>query len=48
MSDEDRKYLRFVKKLRPSIDVFGRLVQILTKVQDETNRILKNSSLGKA
>lgn len=47
MTNEDRKYLRSVKKLKPSIDVFGRLVQILTKVQNETDQLLKSSLLGK-
>lgn len=47
MSEEDRKYLRLVKKLSPSIDIFRQLVRILTKVQDETDQLLKTSLLSK-
>ena len=47
MSEEDRKYLRSVKKLRPSFEVFEKMVQILKNVQEQTDQLLKNSLLGK-
>lgn len=48
MSEEDRKYLRSVKKMMPSFEVFEKMVQILTNVQKQTDQLLHNSSLGKA
>ena len=48
MNDEDREFLRSTKKMTPSLEVFERMVQILTNVQEQTNQILKNSLLGKA
>jgi len=41
MNEEDRKYLRSVKKLRPSLEVFKRMVQILKGVQQKTDQMLK-------
>jgi len=40
MNDEDRKYLISVEKMRPSFEVFERMVQILTSEQEETDRLL--------
>lgn len=48
MSEEDRKYLRSVKKMRPSLEVFKKMVEILNNIQDQTNQLLKTSLLGKA
>ena len=48
MSDEDRKYLRSIKKMRPSLEVFKKMVEILKNVQEQTNQLLQNSLLGKA
>jgi len=47
MSEEDRKYLNSVKKMRPSSEVFGRMVQILTGAQKKTDQLLDtlNTSL---
>lgn len=49
MNDEDRKYLRFLEKKRPSLEVFERMVQILTNTQRETEQlfIALNTSLLK-
>lgn len=47
MSDEDKKYLRSVNIRRPSFEVFEKMVQILSKVQEKTNHLLKNSLLVK-
>jgi len=47
MSEEDRRYLRSVKKLRPSFEVFEKMVQILTSLQAKTDQLLQNSLLGK-
>lgn len=47
MSEEDRKYLRAVKKMRPSFEVFKRMVAILTNIQEKTDQLLKTSLLGK-
>lgn len=49
MNDEDRKYLRFLEKKRPSLEVFERMVQILTNTQRETEQlyITLNTSLLK-
>jgi hypothetical protein len=47
MNDEDRKYLRYVKRLRPSLEVFERMVQILKNIQEQTNQLLKTSSLNR-
>lgn len=43
MSEEDRKYLRSVGKMRPSLEVFKKMVQILANVQEKTNQLLKTS-----
>jgi len=47
MSEEDRKYLRSVKKLRPSFEIFEKMVQILTALQAKTDQLLQNSLLLK-
>lgn len=47
MNGEDKKYLRSVKKIRPSFEIFERMVQILTQVQAKTDQLLQNSLLGK-
>lgn len=47
MSKEDRKYLRSVKKMTPSLEVFKRMVQILTNVQQKTDQLLKISLFEK-
>ena len=47
MSEEDRKYLRSVKKMRPSFEVFEKMVQILTSMQSKTDQLLQNSLLLK-
>jgi len=48
MSEEDREYLRSVKKMMPSFEVFEKMVEILKSVQEQTNQLLKTSLLGKA
>lgn len=47
MNDEDRKYLRSEKKMRPRIEVFERMVQILAGVQKKSDQLLQtiNKSL---
>jgi hypothetical protein len=47
MSDEDIKYLRSAERMRPSFEVFKRMVKILTGVQEKTDRLLNtiNTSL---
>jgi len=37
MNDEDKKYLRFERKARPSFEVFSRMVQILKSVHAKTD-----------
>jgi len=48
MSDEDRKYLKSVKNLQPSLEVFNRMVEILKNTQGKIDYLLRNSLLGKA
>lgn len=48
MSEEDRKYLRAVKKMRPSFEIFKKMVEILNNVQEQTNQLLKTSLSVKA
>ena len=48
MNEEDRKYLRSVKKMGPSLEVFKKMVAILTNVQEQTNQLLKTSLPVKA
>lgn len=47
MNDEDRKYLRSEKKMRPGIKVFERMIQILADVQKKSDQLLNtiNKSL---
>lgn len=47
MNEEDRKYLRSAKKMRPSLEVFKKMVEILKNVQEQTNQLLKTSLLQK-
>lgn len=47
MNEEDKKYLRSVKKIRPSLEVFEKMVQILANIQSKTDQLLQNSLLGK-
>lgn len=39
MNNEDRKYLRSVRKIGPSFEVFSKMAQILTKIRKETDRL---------
>lgn len=48
MSDEDRKFLRSAKKMMPNLEVFEKLVRILTNVQEKTDQLLKTSLSVKA
>ncbi|MDO8583234.1 MAG: hypothetical protein Q7R51_01780 [bacterium] len=43
MNEEDKKYLKAAKKMRSSLEVFERLVQILSNIQDKTDQLLKTS-----
>ncbi|MBI2613272.1 MAG: hypothetical protein HYW62_00650 [Candidatus Levybacteria bacterium] len=47
MSEEDRKYLRSTAKMRPSFEIFEKMVEILTQVQTKTDQLLQNSLLQK-
>jgi hypothetical protein len=40
MNDEDRKYLEKTEKVRPSFEIFNRMVQMLKVEQEEINRLL--------
>ncbi len=39
MSNDDRLYIKSVKKKVPTLDVFKRMVQILTNMQKEVDRL---------
>lgn len=39
MNDEDKKYLKKVEKLRPDLEVFRHMVQILQNEHTEINRL---------
>ncbi|KKQ29855.1 MAG: hypothetical protein US43_C0001G0011 [Candidatus Levybacteria bacterium GW2011_GWA1_37_16] len=39
MNNEDREYLRFAAKTRPSTEVFERMVQILTSIGKNTDQL---------
>lgn len=41
MGEEDRRYLRSVRKMRPSLEVFEKMVEILRDVQEKTDQLLK-------
>lgn len=43
MSDEDKKYLKSIKKVRPSLEVFEKMVEILKETQKKTDQLLKAS-----
>ncbi len=47
MNDEDRKFLKSVKEMRPSFEIFKKMVRILNGVEEQTNKLLKNSLLKK-
>jgi len=40
MNNEDRKYLRYAQRLRPSLEVFGKMAKILTVELEQINRLL--------
>jgi|WetSurMetagenome_2_1015567.scaffolds.fasta_scaffold1442732_2 hypothetical protein len=40
MNDEDRKYLERTEKVRPSSEIFNKMVQILKVEQEEIERLL--------
>lgn len=40
MNDEDRKYIRETEKMRPSFEIFKKMVQILNSEQEEANKLL--------
>jgi hypothetical protein len=40
MNDEDRKYLRLAEKMRPGIEIFEKMVQILKSEHKEINILL--------
>jgi hypothetical protein len=40
MNDEDRKYLRTLDRMRPSLEVFSRMVKILENEQKQTDQLL--------
>lgn len=40
MSDEDRRYLRFLNRRRPGLEVFVQMVEMLTNTQKRTDQIL--------
>lgn len=47
MSDEDRRYLRNLKKMGTSQEVFEKLVEILKGIQSKTDDLLKTTLLAK-
>lgn len=47
MSEEDRRYLRNIKKMGISQEVFEKLVEILKGVQNKTDDLLKTTLLAK-
>jgi hypothetical protein len=40
MNDEDRKYLEHTEKIRPSFEIFNRMVQMLKVEKEEIDRLL--------
>ncbi len=43
MSEEDRKYLRSAIKMRPSLEIFQKMVYILRKTREKTDQLLNIS-----
>ena len=39
MNDEEKKYIRKIEKMRPGLEVFTRMVQILKIEQDKINKV---------
>jgi hypothetical protein len=40
MNDEDRKYLRDVARMRPSFEIFNKMVKILADEKEEINSLM--------
>jgi hypothetical protein len=40
MNDEDRKYLRSIEKMWPSLEIFSKMVGILKNEQKQTDQLL--------
>jgi hypothetical protein len=40
MNDEDRKYLREAERMRPSFEVFSKMVRILVDEKDEIDQLM--------
>lgn len=45
MNEEDRRYLKSIRKVRLNLEVFENMVKILKKVQEKTDRLLSDSLL---
>lgn len=43
MNNDDRRYLKALGKMTPTIEVFKEMVQILANLQTKTDQILKNA-----
>ena len=48
MNDEDKKYLRKTKEMRPSFKIFNEMAQILKNTHENTDKLLSklNDSLS--
>jgi hypothetical protein len=46
MNNEDKKYLKSAEKMRPSLEVFNRMVQILTQTQEKANQLLNIANIS--
>lgn len=44
MNDEDKRYLRSARKIRPGFEVFNRMVQILSSVEKKTELLVDNAN----
>lgn len=44
MNDADKKYLKDVEKLQPSLEIFNKMVQILKSMEEETNQLLNTAN----
>jgi hypothetical protein len=40
MNDEDRKYLREAERMRPSFEIFNKMVRILADEKEEVDQLM--------
>jgi hypothetical protein len=46
MNDEDRKYLKAAERMRPSFEIFNRMVKILVNEKEEVDQLMTKANVS--